>query len=153
VDKDQPISRLRTMEEVSDRQLAARSQQATLLGAFAGLALLLAAIGIYGVLSYAVAQRRKEIGVRMSLGARPSDVLAMVLGRGLALAGVGLAIGVAASLALGGLVKKMLFGVAPRDPVTLVSVSVVLLAVAAFACAIPARRAARVDPAIALRAE
>ncbi|MDX2180845.1 MAG: ABC transporter permease [Bryobacteraceae bacterium] len=153
VDKDQPVSRLRTMQEVSDRQLAARSQQATLLGAFAGLALLLAAIGIYGVLSYAVAQRRKEIGVRMSLGARPSDVLTMVLGRGVSLALVGLAIGIVASLALGGLVKSMLFGVAPQDPITLVSVSAALLLVAALACAIPARRAARVDPAIALRAE
>jgi len=153
VDRDQPISRLRSMEEVGDRRLAARSQQTTLLGSFAALALILASLGIYGVLSYAVAQRRREIGVRMSLGATPAAIVSMVLGRGAWLVVIGSTIGLGGALALGGLIRTLLFQVQPGDPAVLAAVSVTLLSVALAACAAPAFRASRVDPAIALRAE
>lgn len=153
VDKDQPIARVRSMEQVSERQLEARQQQMTLLTAFAGLALILASLGIYGVLSYAVAQRTQEIGVRMSLGATPQSIVGLVLNRGLLLTALGLAIGVIGSIVAGRLIKTMLFGVKEQDPVTLVGVSVILLAVAATACLLPAWRASRVDPVIALQNE
>lgn len=153
IDRDQPIARVRTMDEVSDRQLEARSQQMTLLTTFAALALILASLGIYGVLSYAVAQRTQEIGVRMSLGATPQSIVGLVLNRGLALTAVGLVLGVIGSLVAGRLVKTMLFGVKEQDPTTLIAVSLVLLIVAAMACLIPALRASRVDPMIALRNE
>lgn len=153
IDRDQPIARVRTMDEVSDRQLEARSQQMTLLTTFAALALILASLGIYGVLSYAVAQRTQEIGVRMSLGATPQSIVGLVLNRGLALTAVGLVLGIIGSLAAGRMVKTMLFGIKEQDPTTLVAVSLVLLIVAAMACLIPALRASRVDPVIALRNE
>jgi len=153
VDRDQPIARLRTMDEVTDAGLQARRQPMTLLAIFAGVALVLAAIGIYGVLSYMVSQRSREIAVRMAMGARPAQVLAAIAGRGLALTAGGLAIGIAASLAAARVLEKLLFEVRENDPWTLTAVSVLMAAIALAACLIPARRAARVDPALALRNE
>ncbi len=153
IDKDQPVARVRTMQEVIDTALAGPRQSSQILGGFAGVALLLACLGVYGVLSYAVTQRTSEIGLRMALGARPGDVVVMVAARGLTLVGAGVAIGVAASLASARLITAVLFGVKPNDPATLVAVSLTLLAVATAACLVPARRAAQVDPAVALRDE
>jgi len=153
IDKDQPVARVRSMEEVIDTALAAPRQSSQILGGFAVLALLLACLGVYGVLSYAVTQRTSEIGLRMALGARPGDVLAMIAARGLSLVGAGLAIGIAASLAAARLLTTVLFGVKPNDAATLAAVSLTLLVVATAACLVPARRAARVDPVVALRDE
>jgi ABC-type antimicrobial peptide transport system permease subunit len=125
----------------------------TLLGAFAALALLLASIGIYGVLSYAVTQRRREIGVRMALGATSRTVVGMVVGRGLVLTGAGLAIGLAAAAAGTRAMKTMLYGVDAIDPVTFAGVAGLLCMVAVLACWVPALRAARVDPIVVLRDE
>jgi len=125
----------------------------TLLTLFAGLALVLASIGIYGVLSYLVGQRTQEIGVRMALGAKQSDVLRMVLGDGARMTLVGVIIGVVAALVLTRLMASMLFGVKPTDPVTFVGVAAVLFAVALLACYVPARRAMNVNPVEALRHE
>jgi putative ABC transport system permease protein len=153
VDPEQPISAVRTMDEILDRAVADRTQQMTLLGAFAGLALLLASIGLYGVLSYAVQQRSREIGLRIALGATARGVVAMVVGRGLALTAVGLAIGLGAAAAATRAMKTMLFGVDSFDPATFAGVSAVLCTIAALACWIPARRASRVDPIVVLRDE
>ena len=124
-----------------------------LLVVFAGVALTLAAVGIYGVISYGVSQRTRELGVRMALGAGQGEVLAMVLRQGMALALIGTGLGVAAALALSGSMRSLLYGVGATDPATFAAVCVVLLLVAALASYLPARRASRVDPAAALRAE
>jgi putative ABC transport system permease protein len=124
-----------------------------LLTAFAALAMLLAMLGIYGVLSYFVTQHRQEIGVRLALGAGRRDIFALVLRRGLALAGIGVALGLAASFALARLLRGLLVEVSAADPMTYVIVAVLLLVVAVLACALPARRATKVDPLIALRTE
>ncbi|MCX6591380.1 MAG: ABC transporter permease [Acidobacteria bacterium] len=153
IDKDQPVTRVRTMEEVAERGIAARRQSMTLLSGFAGLALLLASLGIYGVLSYMVAQQTREIGVRMSLGATPGGILVQVVRRGLVLVGLGLVIGLGGTLAAGRYVSALLYEVKPQDPATIIAVSAMLLAVAAAACLVPAWRASRVDPVIALRGE
>jgi putative ABC transport system permease protein len=153
VDPEQPVAAVRTMDEILDRDVADRTQQMTLLSAFAVLALLLAAIGLYGVLSYAVTQRSREIGLRMALGATGRSVLAMVVGRGLALTGAGLAIGLALASAATRSMKTMLFGVDAVDPATFAAVSAILCAVALLACWVPAWRASRVDPIVALREE
>jgi putative ABC transport system permease protein len=153
VDPEQPVAAVRTMDEILDRDVADRTQQMTLLGAFAGLALLLASIGLYGVLSYAVTQRSPEIGLRMALGATARSVLGMVVGRGLALTGIGLIVGLALAAAGTRSMKTMLYGVDPIDPATFASVSVLLCAIAALACWIPARRASRLDPLAVLREE
>jgi putative ABC transport system permease protein len=126
---------------------------AMLAAAFAILALTLAAIGIYGVMAYAVSQRTTEIGVRMALGATPLEVFRLVVGDGLKLTAIGTALGIGGSLLVAQWLTTLLFGVKPRDPVTLAAMAAVLLLVAAAACFIPARRATRVDPMVALRAE
>jgi putative ABC transport system permease protein len=127
-----------------------------LLGTFAALALLLASVGIYGVISYSMTQRVREIGIRMALGAVKRDVLRMVIGQGLRLAVAGVAIGALASVVFARLLTSfshLLYGVGPNDPLTLIAVSAVLISVALLACYLPARRAARVDPMVALRNE
>jgi predicted permease len=140
-------------EEVVAHSIASQRFSLILLGAFAGLALLLAGIGIYGVLSYLVGQRTREIGVRMALGAQRLDVLRMVLGDGARITMVGAAIGLVAALALTRLMASMLYGVRPTDPVTFAAVAVLLCGIALFACYLPARRAAKIDPMAALRYE
>ena len=140
-------------EEVVANSIASQRFSLILLGAFAGLALLLASIGIYGVLSYLVGQRTREIGVRMALGAQQLDVLRMVLRDGARMMLMGAAIGLVAALALTRLMASMLFGVRPTDPFTFVAVVVLLSGITLFACYLPARRAAKVDPMVALRCE
>jgi predicted permease len=153
VDPEQPVAGVRTMDDIIELDVADRRQQMTLLGAFAGLALLLASIGLYGVLSYAVTQRAREIGVRMALGATGSQVVRMVVARGLALTAAGLAIGTAGALAATRSMKTMLYGVEATDPTTYAGVAALLCAIAALACWIPARRASRTDPVTVLRME
>lgn len=153
VDREQPITGVRTMEQMINLQLEGRQNQTTLLMIFAGLALSLAAIGIYGVLAYAVSQRTREIGLRMALGASHGDVVSMVLRKGLATSLAGVAIGVVASLALSRAMKAMLFGVSETDWRAYAAASVVLAVVTLAACYIPARRASLVDPMVALRDE
>ncbi|MEX2271105.1 MAG: ABC transporter permease [Vicinamibacterales bacterium] len=148
-----PLVRYRSMDEVFAAAVARPRFLTTLLGIFAGLALLLAAIGTYGILSYAVTERRQEIGIRMALGASRKSVLAMVLRHGLVLAGVGLILGLGASVLLTRVLQAQLFNVQPIDPVTMAAVSVFISIVAMLACLIPARRATTVDPMIVLRQE
>jgi predicted permease len=148
-----PVAHIRSMDEVAVQSTARNRFNMMLLSIFAGLAVLLAAIGIYGAMSYAVGQRVHEIGVRMALGARAGDVLSLVLRRGLGLALVGIAIGVVGGVWLTTAMKSLLFGVSLNDPLTFVIVSALLLAVAAAATYIPARRATKVDPIVALRYE
>jgi ABC-type antimicrobial peptide transport system permease subunit len=136
-----------------DNELAPRRTQADILGAFAGLALLLAGLGIYAVISFAVAQRTQEFGIRMTLGAQPANVVRMVLGEGLRLILIGIALGLASALALARTLSHLLYGIAPTDPLTFVAVPIILAAVGLLACWIPARRAMRVDPMVALRYE
>ncbi|HEX8117909.1 MAG TPA: ABC transporter permease, partial [Pyrinomonadaceae bacterium] len=153
VDPYQPVSSIRTLEEVLGRDTAQRRVGVILLAAFAGLALLLAALGIYGVLAFFVVQHTPEIGVRMALGASPSDMLRMVVGRGMKLTLAGVGLGLAAALALTRLIESQLFGVSATDPFTFAGLALLLAAVALLACLIPARRATKVDPMVALRYE
>jgi len=153
IDKDQSIADLATLEQIKSGTVASDRMQTMLLAIFAALALLLAAIGIYGVISYSVTQRTHELGIRAALGASRGSLLAMVIRRGMRWTLIGLAIGVAGALALTRLLGSLLFGISPRDPVTLIVVAAVLSAVALLACYIPARRAAGVDPMVALRYE
>jgi len=153
VDRDQPVSKIATLDDILDHEVQNRRSQAVLLGAFAGLALAMACIGLYGVLAFLVTQRTQEIGVRIALGARPLDILAVVVGCGLALAVAGVGIGLIAAVALMRLLESLLFGVSARDPLTFASVAIILLLVASVACFIPARRAMRIDPITALRYE
>ena len=149
----QPVADVRPLEEIKEATLGSNRLRTGLLSLFAGLALLLAAIGIYGVLSYSVAQRGQEMGVRAALGATRWDQLRLVVGGGIALAGFGILLGVAGSLALNRVLASLLFGVSPHDPLTLLLVGVVLLVVSSAACVVPARRAMRIDPVTALRHE
>jgi putative ABC transport system permease protein len=150
-DPEQPVSNVRTMDEVRAAAVVRPRFVATLLAAFGASAVLLAAIGIYGLIAYTTAQRTQELGVRMALGATRRRVTGLVLGEGTRLAALGVALGFAAALALSGVVAKLLFGVRPTDPVTLAGVALLVAVAAAAACWLPARRAAGVDPAHALR--
>jgi putative ABC transport system permease protein len=153
IDKDQPVFDVRTMQEVRSISVGLQKFNSLMIGIFAVVALLLASIGIYGVMSFAVTQRTQEIGIRMALGARAPDVLKLVVVNGMRLAVLGLAIGLIASFALTRFISTLLFGVAPTDPLTFSVVSLCLLAAAFLACYLPARRATKVDPLVALRYE
>ncbi|HEV2802107.1 MAG TPA: ABC transporter permease [Pyrinomonadaceae bacterium] len=153
VDPNQPVANVRTLDEVLGRVTAQRRLGMNLLSAFAALGLLLAALGIYGVLSYFVVQHTREIGVRMALGAQAGDVLRLVIGRGVKLALAGIVVGLVGAFLLTRLIESLLFGVSAIDPLTFAGVTVALASVAVLACYIPARRATRVDPMVALRYE
>jgi ABC-type antimicrobial peptide transport system permease subunit len=153
VDPAQAIYRAATAQELVSKSLVERRFMLALLAGFAVLAGVLAAIGIYGVISVATTQRTREFGVRLALGAKRGEILGMVLRQGAALTLAGLAIGLVAALALGRVMMRFLYGITPTDPLTLVGVLVVLAFVAFAACVVPARRATRVDPLVALRAE
>ena len=153
VDPDMPVTGILPMEAMLAQSLAQPRLASLLLGIFAGLALLLAAVGIYGVIAYNVGQRTREIGIRVALGAQNSNVLGLVLKQGMSLGLIGLGIGLAASLALTRFLKGLLFGVSPTDPLTLLVVAIILASVAFLACYLPARRAMAVDPIVALRCE
>jgi putative ABC transport system permease protein len=153
---NQPVYDIRTMQQIVSESMSAQRFPMILLGAFAALGLLLASVGIYGVISYSVTQRVHEIGIRLALGAEGRDVFRMVVGHGLRLALAGLAIGTAAALILARVLRSfshLLYGVSASDPTTFFTISVVLTAAAVLACYIPARRATRVDPMVALRYE
>jgi predicted permease len=153
IDKDQPIFDVHTMQQLVDDSISTRRLTLVLLGIFSALALILAAIGIYGVMAYSVALRTQEIGIRMALGAQQKDVLRLILGQGARIAFFGVAIGLVAAAALARLLSSLLFSVSASDPITFAAVSILLVAIALLACYIPARRALRVDPIIALRYE
>ena len=153
VDKDEPVYNVRTMEEIVSRSVSSRRFMLVLVGLFATLALILTAVGIYGVISFAVSQRTHEIGVRMALGARHQDVLKLVVRRGMILSLVGLAAGVVAALALTRFLASLLYEIKPTDAMTFAGVAAILAAVSFAANYIPARRATRVDPMVALRYE
>ncbi len=153
VDPNQPIANISTMEKLLDEEAAPRSLAVMLVSAFAGLALLLASLGIYGVLSFFVAQQTPEIGIRMALGADQRVILGMILKKGMSWALLGIAIGAAASFALTRLMQSLLFGISATDPLTFIALASLLAAVAALACWMPARRAMKVDPMVALRYE
>ena len=153
IDREQPVTNIKAMRDVIAETIAPRKFNMLLFGLFAAIAVVLAAMGIYGVISYAVAERTQEIGIRVALGARAVDVMNLVLRGGLKLALIGIAIGLAGAFALTRLMKSVLFGVTPTDAVTFASVSVGVIAVALLACYIPARRATKVDPLVALRYE
>jgi putative ABC transport system permease protein len=153
IDKDLPLTNVRTMEEVASESASRPRRQAWMIGVFAAVALILAAFGVYGVLSYSVAQRTNEMGIRMALGAQPRELLRMTMRHGMALAVIGLAIGLAAAFALTRVMASLLYEVKPADPFTYAAVSMLLLGVAAAATYAPARRAGKVDPITALRWE
>jgi ABC-type antimicrobial peptide transport system permease subunit len=151
IDSRELVYNVQTMNQVVSNSFAARRLSMLLLAVFASLALVLACVGIYGVISYLVGQRTHEIGVRVALGAQQSDVLKLVLGHGAKMALLGVAVGLLAALALTRLMSNQLFGVSPHDPLTFAAVATLLMLVALAACYLPARRATRVDPIIALR--
>ena len=153
IDPDQPIYSPRTMDDIRAESVAGERLNLTLLSLFAGIALVLAVVGIYGVMSYSVTQRTHEIGIRMAIGARPRDVFTMILGHGMKLAIIGVVIGLAAAFALTRLMASMLFGVAPTDATTFGGIAALLIGVALLACYLPGRRATKVEPTISLRYE
>jgi putative ABC transport system permease protein len=153
VDKNAPITEVHTMDEVVSESVAEPRYQAVLLSSFGALGLILAMVGIYGVISYSVTQRTSEIGIRMALGAQPKSVLRMILREGMFLAAAGIVAGIAGALALGRVLRSLLFEIKPTDPVTFIGVSIALALVTFAACYIPARRAMKVDPIVALRYE
>jgi putative ABC transport system permease protein len=151
VDKDQPVSDIDTMENIVSAAVARQRFSMLLFGIFAALALVLAAVGIYGVMSYAVTQRTREIGIRIALGAKRTDVLKLAMGHGLRLVMIGVVIGLGAAFVLTRVMASLLFGVSATDPATFVAISLVLLSVAMLASYIPSIRAMKVDPMVALR--
>jgi len=153
VDSQTAVTHILTIEQARYESMASPRVTTTLLGIFGGLALLIATAGIGGIITLMVSQRVREIGIRIALGARPSSILQMILGKGLLLAGLGVAIGIAGAIAVAGLVKSLLFEVPPTDVITFCAVGLTLLAAAAVASFLPAKRAASVDPNVALRAE
>jgi putative ABC transport system permease protein len=153
VDPDQPVSNIATMEDLLTRETGSRRLGMILLSGYAGLALLLASLGIYGVLSYLVVQQTPEIGVRLALGATQRDVLGLVLRKGAILVLSGVAIGGVAAFALTRLMASLLFEVSATDPATFIGISLFLTGTALAACFVPARRATKVDPMVALRYE
>jgi len=153
VDRNQPVSDVQPLERLVTRRLTAQKEQLWLLGSFAGISLLLAALGLYGLLSYLVVQRTRDIGLRITLGARRSVVLAEVLRNGLKLVAIGLAVGAVAAAVLTRVTESLLFGVKPGDIGTDGVVACVLSVTGAVACAVPALRATRIDPAVTLRSE
>jgi predicted permease len=153
VDRDQPVTNIKTMSEVVADTVATRKFNLLLFGLFAAIAVLLAALGIYGVMAYSVAERTKEIGIRMALGAQKSDVLRLVVRNGVMLTLIGVAVGLALALVMTRLMTTLLFGIMPNDAATFAAVSVFLVLIAVVACYVPARRATKVDPLVALRYE
>ena len=151
IDGDLAVFGVKTMEEYISRSVSTPRFNTTLLSIFAAVALVLTVVGLYGVMSYAVAQRTNEIGIRLALGAQTRDVLSLIIGQGLRLVLVGLAIGLLGAFALMRVISGLLFGVTAKDPMTFIIVSVVLAIIALLACYVPARRATRVDPLEALR--
>jgi ABC-type antimicrobial peptide transport system permease subunit len=153
VDADQSVYDVRTMTQIVDRSLAQRRLTTTLMVGFSGLALLLAAVGIYGVVAYGVTLRLREFGIRVALGATRSDVTRFVVWQGAAMAIAGSAVGLVLAVAAAGVMSNLVYGVAPRDVVSILGATALLLAVAGLASYVPARRAGAVDPAVTLRAE
>jgi len=153
IDKDQPVHDVQAMDRVVDDSISQRRFNMLLLAVFAATALVMAAVGIYGVLAYAVSRRTREIGIRMALGAQTRDVLRLIGREGFVLVLTGIGIGLAGALALTRLMSSLLFGVSPTDATTFALVPALLAGVALAACYLPARRAARVDPTVALRFE
>src|SRR5688500_5423050 len=153
LDPSLPVYDVATMDERAARVTARYRYSSAMMSALAGLALMLAAIGTYGVAAFAVATRTREIGLRVALGARPRDVLRLVLGGGLKLAAAGVTLGLAGALASARVLATMLYGVTPHDPITFATIALIVTGVAAAATYVPARRAMRVDPVVALRAD
>jgi putative ABC transport system permease protein len=153
IDKNQPISKAETLDQILAESLARRHLYMVLLGIFSSAALLLAAVGIYSMVSYSVSQRTHEMGIRLAVGAERRDVLLLVLGQSAKVALLGIAVGIAAALALTRLMANLLFGVSATDPLTFAGVAMLLTLVALFTSYVPARRAMRVDPMVALRYE
>jgi putative ABC transport system permease protein len=153
VDADLPISQVKTMDQILDEDMSGDRLDTVLLGTFAAVALILSAVGIYGVMAFAVAQRTHEIGLRMALGAGPSRVLSLILGEGMILTLIGLILGLVGAFLVGRAMQSQLYGIGAIDPVALGGVAAILILAALLACYVPARRAMRVDPMVALRYE
>jgi ABC-type antimicrobial peptide transport system permease subunit len=153
VNRDQIVDNMKTLDEIRQESMGGDRFRSTLMGVFAGVALLLSAIGLYGVISYSVVQRTREIGIRTALGATPREIISLILRNGMKLTALGLVIGVAGTVGLAQALSSMLFNVDKYDPLTLVAVAVAMGAIALVACIIPALRAIRVNPNVALRHE